>query len=424
MGAKLKQKDGSYWVVVHLNGKRRWKKIGTDKRVAQAVVHKVNAQIALGKSPMNSEEGEPTVGEALSRWYEDYRPTFSDSYAQLAEINIRLHLGPAFGHLRLSEVSERLLLQYIGERIAPGVEKPPKASTLLNILSMLGRVLALAVDEGQLERNPCRNLKKLLGRVSRQASSEVDRVSAWTADEVRVLLGVARINESAFYPFIAFLLSTGCRKGEALGLKWEDVDFTSRRVSVRRALVRGKLGTPKNGRERTVVLSTDLEEVLNDLLEQRRREGLKHGWSEIPEFVFCSQSGGPLDERNVNRTWDRLRRKCQSHGVRPLRLHDARHTFASLALAAGKSIKWTATQLGHSDPALTLRVYAHALPDEETDLSFLDFSQSGGTKRHPRGTKVRAEVGARRQPPVSTRDGRRSMARREGFEPPTLRFEA
>jgi integrase len=65
---------------------------------------------------------------------------------------------------------------------------------------------------------------------------------------------------------------------------------------------------------------------------------------------------GPLDERNVNRTWNRLRRKIQSDGVRALRWRDARHTFAKLALAAGKSMKWTATQLGHSDPALTLCV--------------------------------------------------------------------
>jgi len=110
---------------------------------------------------------------------------------------------------------------------------------------------------------------------------------------------------------------------------------------------------------------------------------MEQGWSERPEFVFCSESGGPLDERNVNRTWDRLKRNAQPHGVRPMRLHDARHTYASLALAAGKSVKWTAAQLGHSDPALTLRGYAHALPEEESDVSFLAFSQSGGTRRHP-----------------------------------------
>jgi hypothetical protein len=107
--------------------------------------------------------------------------------------------------------------------------------------------------------------------------------------------------------------------------------------------------------------------------------------------------------------------------MRPLRLHDARHTFASLALASGKSIRWVASQLGHGSPEFTLRVYAHALREEEADLSFLDF---GGTKRHPRGTKEVRAVAANRARLATPRRSRGNMARREGLEPPTLRFEA
>lgn len=74
-----------------------------------------------------------------------------------------------------------------------------------------------------------------------------------------------------------------------------------------------------------------------------------------------------------NRAWQRLRRCFAKKGVRRLTLHSARHTWATLALQAGKSIKWIADQLGHSDPAFTLRIYAHSLPDESQDLGFLDF---------------------------------------------------
>ncbi len=77
--------------------------------------------------------------------------------------------------------------------------------------------------------------------------------------------------------------------------------------------------------------------------------------------------------------------------MRPLKMHAARHTFASLALQAGKSVRWVADQLGHADPALTLRTYAHAMREEESDLGFLDFGALlGGTKRHPGGTSERA----------------------------------
>ncbi len=86
-------------------------------------------------------------------------------------------------------------------------------------------------------------------------------------------------------------------------------------------------------------------------------------------------------------------------------------------MAAGKSIRWVASQLGHANPELTLRVYAHALREEEQDLSFLDF---GGTRRHPRGTKARAAAATRKPPRVTSRRGLRNMERETGFEPATL----
>lgn len=73
-------------------------------------------------------------------------------------------------------------------------------------------------------------------------------------------------------------------------------------------------------------------------------------------------SGGQLDERNFTRTWDRVRRRAQKSGVRPLKLHCTRHTYASTALAAGKSLRWVADQLGRQNPEFALRTYAHLMP--------------------------------------------------------------
>ena len=99
--------------------------------------------------------------------------------------------------------------------------------------------------------------------------------------------------------------------------------------------------------------------------------------------------------------------------MRPLRLHDARHTYASLALAAGKSVRWVASQLGHANPELTLRVYAHALREEETNLGFLDFS---GTKRHPRGTDQKAGAGNENAPDSISRGRSVFMEHETRFE--------
>ena len=108
--------------------------------------------------------------------------------------------------------------------------------------------------------------------------------------------------------------------------------------------------------------------------------------------------------------------------MRALRLRDARHIYASLALACGKSVRWVASRLGHTNRELTLRVYAHALREEETDLSFLDF---GDTKRHPDGTKRRVVATNRKPLRVTPRRGSRMLEHETGFEPatPTLARE-
>jgi hypothetical protein len=109
-----------------------------------------------------------------------------------------------------------------------------------------------------------------------------------------------------------------------------------------------------------------------------------------------------------------VKRRAQKLGVRPLKLHCTRHTWATLALQAGKSIRWVAEQLGRTDPALTLRVYAHAMRDEERDPSFAEFGGPG--RPYAALLAEREEADARKVA--------EDLARREGLEPPTLRFEA
>ncbi len=101
----------------------------------------------------------------------------------------------------------------------------------------------------------------------------------------------------------------------------------------------------------------------------RRGECLNRGWSEVPVWIFCSEA----DPSNTERTWLRLRRRAHKDGIRPLKLHHTRHTWAAMALEAGRSVRWVADALGHADPALTFRVYTHAIRAEEADLSFADF---------------------------------------------------
>ena len=89
--------------------------------------------------------------------------------------------------------------------------------------------------------------------------------------------------------------------------------------------------------------------------------------------MFCSESGDRWDENNFSRAWRRVQRRAQKQGVRPLPFHSTRHTYATFAIDAGRSIRWVSEQLGHADPAMTLRAYAHVLPRRDEDVSFADF---------------------------------------------------
>ena len=420
MAAKVRQKDGACWVVVHHAGRRTMRRIGADKRTAQRVAHELNAKIALGKfdpDARRSRRAHP-VDRALWDWHAAYRPTFSASFEACSAGYIANHLVPFFGTKDLRDLRDADVLSFIQTKLDSGL-KPP---TIKNQLSVLRRVLNLKQREGLINRHPCQHFGELMQRVARREASEVPQVDAWSRDEVAALLQLARDHEAGFYPLLAFLLQTGCRKGEALGLRWADVDFSGDRIHIRRAVVHGKLTTPKSGKARSVVLSSPLAQVLHDLHDERRREALRRGWRDVPEVIFCDQRGGNCDERNLHRTWNRLRRRAAKEGVRPLRLHDARHTFASQALAAGKSVRWVAAQLGHANPELTLRVYAHVLREEEEDLSFLDYESraaSGGAKRHPDGTKLSVVGNARRSLAVTPRRLSRSLEHETGLEPAT-----
>ncbi len=122
-------------------------------------------------------------------------------------------------------------------------------------------------------------------------------------------------------------------------------------------------------------MAAALANSLRDLRELQRRAA---PWS--PELSVCpAPSGGHWDENNFARAWRRLRNRCPD--VRPLSFHCTRHTFATLALEAGRSVKWLAEVLGHADPTITLKTYAHVLPAGDDALDFVPLERGTQTAR-------------------------------------------
>jgi integrase len=244
---------GAWWIRTHHKGRKRDKKVGpaaTDKRQAQEIARKVNASIELGTYTRAPETKALPCDADLRRWHTTYSATFKQSHEVNTLSVIENHLAPHFGAKDLGDITESDLLDYVRVKLHAG-QAP---ATILNALSILRRVLNLAHRDGHIARNPALRLGELMRRVDRRTAQEVKTVESWTRDEASTLLDVARLHETRFHPVLLFLLSTGCRRGEALGLRWLDVDFEHARIHIRRARVRCQETTPKSGRGRFVAM--------------------------------------------------------------------------------------------------------------------------------------------------------------------------
>ena len=173
------------------------------------------------------------------------------------------------------------------------------------------------------------------------------------------------IEDPIYQTLVLLDLQTGLRRSEILGLQWRDVDFSAGTLSVHRALVklpseRVELTVLKNGRGRVVNLPEESLDALA-VLRQRKEVSVENG-----DFLFCHSDGSPMDPDHLTKWFKRLTQNAGSHG---LRLHDLRHTHASLMLSKGIHLKIVSERLGHSSIAITANLYSHVLPSVQQEAA-------------------------------------------------------
>jgi integrase len=220
-----------------------------------------------------------------------------------------------------------------------------------------------AVRKRKLDRNP-------VTAADRPRASRVE-MRTWTADELGRFLDWVR--EHRLAPLLTLLATTGLRRGEALGLRWSDVDLVEGRLAVRQTLLAVnnhlQFGEPKTQRSRrTVDLDAATVAVLKAhrkaQLEERAEAGL--GRPKADALVFTDDQGEPLHPNVVTRTFAKL---IIQAGVPRIRLHDLRHTHSTLSLQAGVHVKIVSERLGHSSVTITLDTYSHAIPGRQRDAA-------------------------------------------------------
>jgi len=294
----------------------------------------------------------PTVAEFSEQWLQTLtkpRPTTIDDY----RLRLRVRILPWLGPLPLTEITRDRVRGFIRDLAARGNQRvkerdapqPLSRATLKGTLHVLSALLARAVEEGLVPANPATGLAREI------APTSSEEVEVFTPDELIRLLAVAEHEYPGWHPFVLCLARSGLRLGEAMGLEWRDVDFERRVLIIRRTERRGRTSATKSGKARRVDMSRQLGRALASLKSLQEAEAALAGVA-APTRVFSMPTGTPVhDDAFRNHVWTPMLRRA---GLRYRKPHTLRHTFASLLIEGGESLKYVQEQLGHHSPAFTL----------------------------------------------------------------------
>lgn len=368
-------KDGTqtvnWYVVIDLprdaNGKRRQRWHGgfhTRKEAEAArakIVYEFNTGIYV----------EPTA-TTLDEWVQWHwlptvqgrvKPSTFDSYRR----NMELHVLPQLGRRQLRQLTPAVLNRLYADLMSNGHRKTAgglSPKTVRYVHTILHKALSDAVDAGMVGVNVAERAKP-----PRPRASGANEISFWEPHQLREFLESVRGHrlEAAWH----LAAMTGMRRGEILGLRWKDVDLEASRISVRQALV--SVGyevitsSPKSHQARVIDLDPGTEQEPKDHGDRQAKEREEWGTDyQDNGLVFCREDGSPIHPHSLSQSFERLVKKS---GLPRIRLHDLRHTHATIAIRAGVPVKVISERLGHETPAFTLKQYAHVIPGMQAEAA-------------------------------------------------------
>ena len=369
MGVRVRERpkgSGIYWIFIDHQGKRKAKKVGRDKRLANEAAKKIEAKLILGHFDLSPDENQtpPTFGEYAKNWISLTVPvTCKESTLRDYHDILKNHVLPVFGNYNITDVTRGMVKDFLLGKRKQGYA----ANTVCHFRDVISGVFNKAIDDEVLQTNPALRMGKYL----RSKKDRREALAPLNSEELSVLLRTVRTHYKEHFPLFLLLARTGLRIGEALALKWEDIDFNGRFMEVKRGLVRGKIQTPKNGKNRRVDMSLQLTQVLNQHLVESKKKGLALGLGALPEYIFTNSNGGLIDKDNWRRRV--FAKALQKAGLRKVRIHDLRHTYATLRISKGDNIADVSNQLGHHSVKLTLDTYYHWMPGgKKSEIDALD----------------------------------------------------
>ncbi len=329
-----------YYIVFKIpSGQWRWEGGFRLKKDAEKRLQARESEIAAG---IYGKLEEITFQDFAKLWLEDYaslnvRARTLDDYSQV----VRVHLLPFFGTMPLSSITPGKVQEYLAGKIRSGLS-PRTVEKTLTVLKMMFKQGEIC---GYLSDNP--------GRFVQAPRKEHREMDFLNPEEIRRLLDAT---SPEYYPLFATAIFTGARQGELIGLQWGDIDFDRALIFIRRTFdQKHGYGPPKSAMGRRTINMT--QELISILKEHKAEQA----FAQSDGLVFPNRAGNPISCQNMvtREFYPALDRA----GLRRVRFHDLRHTFASLLVHLGASPKYIQAQLGHGSISVTMDVYAHLLPE-------------------------------------------------------------
>lgn len=362
-----KRADGRWDVGITVHTAEGLKRIRTTKRRRENADRWLTEQKAKRGMGLAFDAAKLTFAEYLERWLElGVKGSVKAGTYLSHRSNVRQHLAPALGGIRLGKLTAAHLQSLYHAKVAEGLS--PR--TVLGIHGTARKALGQAVKWDLVPRNAASNASP--------PRPEQAKVMPLSREEAKALMKAAEGHRlKAMY---ALALATGARHGELLALSWADISYTNdgAEIAIRHTYARAlpkreggqsfEVGTPKTGRARVVAVGQRTAEALRSHSRLLKEERLEHG----PGYregglVFPQASGKPLSPRTSAREF---RRVCRQAGLSAeVHFHTLRHTFATMHLLDNTPVKVVSEALGHSSIKQTMDTYSHVLPNMQKEAA-------------------------------------------------------
>ena len=351
MGVKVREKpkgSGVYWIFINTGGVRKSKKIGKDRKLANLLAKKLEAKMTLKDFDMEAFNRKvPTLKQYGEQWFQLPNKT-GEITLQKYKRSLEMHVYPVMGNRQINQIKRKDFKAMFDGLLIKGM----KESNFQNLKSPLSKIFHHAIDAELIEVNPLSGLA-----YSKQRTIDIKPL---TEEDAFTFLEAAKdYQDGRSYPHFLTLLRTGLRIGELLGLQWDDFDFENRQVVIQRHVYKGDIiEKTKNGTTRTVDLTPHLSETLKALKRERQKDSLRSG-KPFCEWCFTFNGKQPMTPPPIR---DAMLSILKKAGLLKMRLHDFRHSYATIRLSKGHNIGDVSYQMGHSSIKITFDTYTHWIP--------------------------------------------------------------